>query len=135
MTNTTTTGKAPKVLIVEDQAPMRATLRDFLTLSFSAWQVLEAADGVTAMRVFTEHRPPLVLMDVCLPDTNGIELARRIKAEAPETVVVVMSIQTGPHVAEQALAAGAAAFIGKDRLSTELAPLIAKLNSIYESRR
>ena len=122
----TTTDSAPKVLIVEDQAPMRAALRDFLTLSFPAWQVLEAADGVTAMKVFTEHRPPLVLMDVCLPDTNGIELTRRIKAIAPETVVVVMSIQNSAHIVEQALAAGAAVFISKDRIFTELAPLIAK---------
>ena len=122
----TTTDSAPKVLIVEDQAPMRAALRDFLILSFPAWQVLEAADGGTAMKVFTEHRPSLVLMDVCLPETNGIKPPRRIKAIAPETVVVVMSIQNGAHIVEQALAAGAAVFISKDRIFTELAPLIAK---------
>lgn len=123
----TTTDNAPKVLVVEDQAPMRAALRDFLALTFPAWQVLEAADGATAMKAFTEHRPPLVLMDVCLPDTNGIELTRRIKVLAPATAVVVMSIQNGAHIVEQALAAGAAVFVSKDRIFTELAPLIAKL--------
>ena len=129
------TGKWPVVLIVEDQAPIRAALRDFLALSFPACHVLEAANGATAIKVFTEHRPPLVLMDVCLPDSDGIELTHRIKGLAPETVVVVMSIQTGAHVVERALAAGAVAFIGKDRLSTELVPLIAKLNSEYGSSR
>jgi DNA-binding NarL/FixJ family response regulator len=123
----TTTDGQTVVLIVEDQAPMRAALRDFLVLSFPALRVIEAADGVTAMALFAEHRPPLVLMDVCLPDTNGIELTRRIKALAPATVVVVMSIQNGAHIVEQALAAGAAVFISKDRIFTELAPLIARL--------
>jgi len=121
---------APKVLIVEDQAPMRTALRDFLALSFPAWLVLEAADGATAMKVFAEHRLPLVLMDVCLPDTNGIELTRRIKALAPGTAVVVMSIQNGAHIVEQALAAGAIVFISKDRIFNELAPLIARLNNL-----
>ena len=106
---------------------MRAALRDFLGLTFPSWQVLEAADGAAAMRVFLELRPPLVLMDVCLPDVNGIELTRRIKALAPETTVVVMSIQNGAHIVEQALAAGAAVFISKDRIFTELAPLINRL--------
>jgi len=123
----TMTDRQTVVMIVEDQAPMRAALRDFLTLTFPAWRVLEAADGVTAMSVFAEHRPPLVLMDVCLPDSSGIELTRRIKAIAPETAMVVMSIQNGTHIVEQALAAGAAVFISKDRIFTELAPLIAKL--------
>ena len=124
----TAANSTPIVLIVEDQAPMRAAIRDFLAQSFPAWQVLEAADGATALSVFTGHRPPLVLMDVGLPDTNGIELTRRIKTLAPETAVVVMSIQNSAHIVEQALAAGAAVFISKDRIFTELAPLIANLN-------
>jgi DNA-binding NarL/FixJ family response regulator len=131
----TTTDNAPKVLIVEDQAPMRAALRDFLALTFPAWQVLEAEDGATAMRVFGEHRPSLVLMDVCLPDTNGIELTRRFKALAPATAVVVMSIQNGAHIVEQALAAGAAVFVSKDRIFTELAPLIARLARLPGSQQ
>jgi len=118
------------VLIVEDQAPMRAALREFLALSFPASRVLEAVDGATAMEQFIEHHPPLVLMDVCLPDENGIELTRCIKAIAPEATVVVMSIQNGAHIVEQALAAGAAVFISKDRIFNELAPLIAQLNQL-----
>lgn len=116
-----------EVLIVEDQAPMRAALRDFLALAFPALQVIEAEDGATAMALFAQHRPSLVLMDVCLPDANGIELARRIKEMAPATVVVVMSIQNGTHIVESALAAGAAVFISKDRIFTELTPLISRL--------
>jgi len=128
-----TTDRSTVVLIVEDQAPMRTALRDFLTLTFPALHALEAADGIAAMTLFMEHRPPLVLMDVCLPDANGIELTRRIKAIAPETVVVVMSIQNGAHIVEQALAAGAAVFISKDRIFTELAPLIARLRLLPDN--
>jgi DNA-binding NarL/FixJ family response regulator len=117
------------MLIVEDQAPMRLALRDFLSLEFPAWRVLEAADGEHAISVFLEQRPPLVLVDVCLPDGNGIELTRRIMALAPQTIVVVMSIQNGSHIVEQALAAGAAAFIGKDRIFADLAPLVTRLGA------
>jgi DNA-binding NarL/FixJ family response regulator len=116
-----------EALIVEDQVPMRAALRDFLTLTFPRLQWLEAGDGASAMALFTERRPPLVLMDVCLPDENGIELTGRIKTMAPETVVVVMSIQSSAHLVEHALGAGAVAFISKDRIFAELAPLIAGL--------
>jgi DNA-binding NarL/FixJ family response regulator len=121
--------KQSAVLIVEDQAPMRQALREFLTLSFSAWQVLEASDAAEGLAQFIEHHPRLVLMDVCLPDGNGIELTRRIKAMAPEVIVVVMSIQNAPVIVEQALGAGAAEFISKDRIFSELPPLIVRLTT------
>jgi DNA-binding NarL/FixJ family response regulator len=109
---------------------MRAALRNFLVLSFPTLEVIEAADGAAAMTLFAERRPMLVLMDVHLPDGNGVELTRRIKALAPETVVVVMSIQNNAHTVEQSLAAGAAAFVSKDRVFSELAPLIKKLSPL-----
>jgi DNA-binding NarL/FixJ family response regulator len=120
----------PALLIVEDHAPMRAALRDLLALCGRALHVLEAADGAAAMRAITEHRPSLLLTDVGLPDTTGIELTRTIKALAPATAVIVMSVQNGPQIAERALAAGAAEFIAKDRIFTELPPLIARLDPL-----
>ena len=112
---------------------MRVALRDLLAFCGRAFHVLEAADGATAMRAITDHRPSVMLTDVGLPDTNGIELTRTIKAIAPETAVIVMSVQNGTQIAEQALAAGAVEFIAKDRIFTELPPLIARLNPLPDN--
>jgi len=117
------------VLIVEDQAPMRAVLRDFITLSCPGWRCLEAEDGAGARRLFTQPYPEIVLMDISLPDANGIDLTRRFKELAPESAFVVMSVQAGPQITERALAAGAAIFIPKDRIFTELKPFIARINA------
>ncbi len=117
-------------LIVDDQASMRRALRDLLNMSFPAARVVEAANGAAAVELFTGARPKLVLMDVCLPDAGGIDLARQVKTLAPETVVVVVSIDKSARTRALALAAGAAAFIAKDRLYEELTPLLQGLSRL-----
>lgn len=117
-------------LVVEDQAPMRAALCDLLRMLLPSVQVLEAADGANALEVFALERPLLVLMDVCLPDADGIELTHRIETLAPETLVVVVSIDSSARTRARAMAAGAVAFIPKDHIFEELEPLLADLNRL-----
>ena len=107
---------------------MRRALHDLIALWLPGWDVLDAADGATALRLAAEGRPRLVLIDICLPDANGIALTQCLMTRAPDTLVVVISIQSSNYIVERALTAGAAAFIEKDRLSTELSPLIARLH-------
>lgn len=112
------------VLIVEDRKSFRAVLREFLALKFPDCKLLEAATGARALQQFDQHQPRLVLMDIQLPDINGIEAARRIKARSPDTVVIAMSMRNETHIVDRALAAGASAFISKDHLFRDLEPLI-----------
>ncbi len=112
------------VLIVDDQELLRKSLRSFLQNAFPDFNLLEAADGASAIEACSTHRPQLILMDVCLPDANGIELTTRVKSLLPDARVIVMSYKFGEAYAKRALAAGGWAYICKDRLVTGLIPMI-----------
>ena len=112
------------ILIVEDQAPMRDAIRHCIERSFPKLCVVEAPDGVAAVEHVKAYSPALVLMDINLPDAYVLDLTRDIKKLCPPTVVAAISIDPSTHIPAQVLAAGAAAFISKDRLFDELGTLI-----------
>jgi len=113
------------VLIVEDQALMRQTLRDFLQGAFPSCNFREAADGASALEACKAYRPNLVLMDKCLPDADGIDLTARLKVLYPGIQVIVVSYRSGETYVQRALAAGARAYLVKDTLITDLIPAVA----------
>ena len=113
------------VLIVEDQPAFRSALVELIGTLLPQARVLEAVDGTQAMQHCSSHTPALVLMDVCLPDTDGITLTRRVRETLAATPVIVMSIMA--HHAEEALAAGAVAFLSKDKLYSEIGPLLQRV--------
>lgn len=125
MTNKTDSRGQKTVLIVEDQALMRQTLHDFLQDAFPGCNFREAADGAAALEACKACRPNLVLMDICLPDADGIELTVRLKSLYPELHVIVVSYRSGEAYVKHALAAGARAYVVKDDLLTELIPAVA----------
>ena len=113
------------MLIVEDQEIMRQMLREFLQSAYPDCSILEAGNGAQALSLCREHRPRLVLMDVSLPDANGIELTAQIKESLPGTSVIVVSQHTAQVYIDSARAAGAYAYITKDTLHRELLPAVA----------
>jgi len=66
------------MLIVEDQDLMRRTLREYLQSAYANAVILEAADGARALELCRDQRPQLVLMDIGLPDANGIDVTAQI---------------------------------------------------------
>ena len=125
MANETDSRDRKTVLIVEDQALMRRTLCNFLRNAFPDCDFLEAADGVSAMEAGNAYGSNLVLMDVRLPDADGIELTARLKVLYPGIQVIVVAYQSGEIYVQRALAAGARAYLLKDNLATELIPAVA----------
>jgi diguanylate cyclase (GGDEF)-like protein/PAS domain S-box-containing protein len=123
------------VLIVEDRSAMRIVLGEFVRSAFPGCAVYEAADGAEAISMFAGHKPQLVLMDLGLPDANGIDLTRRFKTEAPETEVIAVSYQSSDAHVTHALAAGAAGYVTKDRLLSDLIPLISRCLEPRAARR
>ena len=112
------------VLIVEDHAPMREAIRVCIEGSFSGLSIIEAPDGDAALKYVEAHCPSLVLMDINLPDANGLDLTRDILKQWPCTFVAVISIDTSADLLERVRTAGAVEFIGKDNLFKTLLPLV-----------
>jgi DNA-binding NarL/FixJ family response regulator len=112
------------VLIVEDHTPMREAIRACIERSFPGLCVIEAPDGANALKQVEAHRPSLVLMDINLPDANGLDLTRDIAKRRPSTIVAAISIDTSADLPARARAAGAAEFICKDNIFGRLVPLV-----------
>ena len=112
------------MLIVEDQPYMRRTLRTFLQSAFPEETIHESANGVSALAACRDHKPKLVLMDIELPDANGIDLTAQIRKMLPETAVIIVTMHTSTEYAQRASAAGAFACVTKDSVAEELIPAI-----------
>lgn len=112
------------MLIVEDQPYMRRTLRTFLQSAFPEKAIHEAANGDSALAACREHKPKVVLMDIELPDANGIDLTAQIRNMLPETAVIVVTMHTSNEYTQRALAAGAFAYVTKTSVDKDLVPAI-----------
>lgn len=104
------------VLVVDDHVSMRTALCELLATNFPALRVLEAGDARSVLELLKSQTLALVLMDINLPDANGIALTRAIKQLRPETVVIVVSMLPAANYCQAALAAGAHAFVSKDNV-------------------
>ncbi|MGQ0751364.1 MAG: response regulator transcription factor [Betaproteobacteria bacterium] len=114
------------VLIVEDHDPMRRALHEFLRAAYPHAAFVEAQNAAQALELGAARRPHLVLMDVDLPDASGIELTARIRQLLPESAVIIVSQHAGRAYRESARAAGALAYVTKERVHLDLLPAVAK---------
>ena len=114
------------ILVVDDQNFMRRALRDYLQSAYPAAAIIEAADGARALELCRSRSPQLVLMDVTLPDANGIDLTTQIKEMLPETAVIIVSQHAGRAYFDRARAAGAFAYITKVNAYRELLPTVGR---------
>jgi len=111
------TGDAATVLIVEDEPPIRRLLRT--TLGAHDYRTLEAATGAEALSAMRHHRPDLVLLDLGLPDIDGLQLIAQIRKLGPVPIVVLSS--RGDEAAKvAALDAGADDYVTKPFGADEL---------------
>lgn len=109
-----------RVAIVDDQELVRAGFRALLDAEPEVEVIAEAATGDAAVDVADADRPDVVLMDIRMPGTNGIEATRRIRALAdPPEVLILTTFDTDDNVFD-ALEAGAAGFLVKDTPPNQL---------------
>ena len=112
------------VLIVDDQRLMRDGLRTLIELESDLVVVGEAADGLEAISAYRNTGPDVVLMDVRMPNLNGVEATRRIKADWSEANILILTTFDDDEYIFEALRAGASGYLLKDVSGKELADAI-----------
>ncbi len=103
-----------RVLIVEDNAFFRQFLKETMSLRFPSIDIFEAGNGEEAMEKIKNLSPEAILMDLRLPGENGLDLTRKIKAEYPDIVVVILTNYDLPEYRQASYQAGANHFVSKD---------------------
>jgi NarL family two-component system response regulator LiaR len=113
-----------RVLIADDHPVVRQGLRTFLELQDDIEIVGEAADGEQAVALVEQLVPDVVLMDLVMPNVDGIEAIRRVRAKSPATKVIVLTSFADDRMVFPAVKAGAAGYLLKDAKPQELVTAI-----------
>lgn len=115
----------PQVLIVEDSAFMRANLKKILT-SIGLEQVHEAENGIKAVEKYQKIKPDLVIMDITMPEMDGISAVKQIKALDPNARIIMCSAMGQQALIIEAIQAGARDFVVKPFNETRLIEAVKK---------
>jgi DNA-binding NarL/FixJ family response regulator len=109
-----------RILLADDHTVMRNGLRLLLERQPNLTVVAEAADGREAVAMAAAERPNVVIMDIAMPHLNGVEAARQIVNQAPETAVAILSMHSDESYVIRSLKAGARAYLLKDSAEADL---------------
>jgi len=126
-----------RIIIADDHKIVRNGLRSLIEKELDIDVIAEADNGRTAVRITLELAPEVVVMDIAMPDLNGIEATRQIIAALPGTKVIALSMHADKRYVMEMLKAGASGYVLKDNAYEELASAIrtALNNHTYLSRQ
>jgi DNA-binding NarL/FixJ family response regulator len=113
-----------RVLVADDQALVREGLMTLLQVAAGIEPVAAAADGAEAVALAARYRPHVVLMDLRMPQLDGVEATRLIRAAQPDTEIVVLTTHADDQSILGALAAGARGYLTKDAGIAEISRAI-----------
>jgi DNA-binding NarL/FixJ family response regulator len=111
---------AVRILLVDDHKIMRDGLRSLLEKEADFEIVAEAEDGKAAVRMARDEEPDVVIMDVAMPDMNGIDATTRIRASLPNVKIVALTMHSDKNYLTGMLRAGTAGYLLKDCAAEEL---------------
>lgn len=127
--------KKISVLIVDDISETRESIRRLLQFESDIKVIGEAGSGSEAIRLAEELHPDIVLMDINMPEMDGIRATELLTLRVPASAVIIMSVQGEQAYLRRAMMAGAREYIIKPFTSDELAGAIAKVHEIEERKR
>jgi DNA-binding NarL/FixJ family response regulator len=109
-----------RILIADDHKILREGLKSLLEKQPEFAVVAEAQDGLSAISAAKKHKPDIAILDIGMPDLNGIEVTRRIRSELAETRVIALSMHADRRFVMGILEAGANGYLLKDSAFAEL---------------
>lgn len=115
-----------KLLLVDDHTVVREGVRRLLSVFVDA-VVLEAKTGREALAVFRSEKPEVVILDLNLPGSGGLDLLRRLLIEDPKTKILIFSMHTTPLYVARALQTGAKGYVSKGAGAEELVEAIRQI--------
>jgi DNA-binding NarL/FixJ family response regulator len=118
MTDTTT--QTVRVLCVDDHPLVRKGIASILNNEPDMQLVAEAGNGRDAVAMFKAHQPDVTLMDLRMPEMDGIEAARQIRAESPDAKIIALTSFDGDQEIYRALEAGVRGYLLKEMVHTEV---------------
>jgi DNA-binding NarL/FixJ family response regulator len=122
-------GKMLRILIADDHEVARRGIRSLLE-SHPGWEVCaEAKDGRDAVELATTTKPDLVLLDIGMPNLNGLEAARQILATSPNAAILILTMHDSDNVIREVLRAGARGFLLKSDAGRDLVAAVEALES------
>lgn len=112
------------LVLGDDQRAVRQRMRLLLESEIDVEVIAEAEDMVTTIWQVKKHLPRVLVLDLRMPDGSSIAVIRRLRREAPDTEIVVSTMEDNPQFARQAIQAGAVGFVIKDRADSQLAAAV-----------
>ena len=118
-----------RILIIDPNTPFRESLRKIINGRFPTIEIQEAADGAEGLATLNTFTPLLIFIDIYLPDKNGLDLAKKIKASYPEIIVAIFASYDSPEYRAAANDSGVEHLIPKDDWTGE--DILALVESIF----
>jgi DNA-binding NarL/FixJ family response regulator len=109
-----------RILIVDDHGIVREGLKSLIEKQSEMKVIGEAMDGNKAIQLTKKLSPDVVIMDVSMPNLNGVEATKYILREKPDVKVIILSMHTDSNIVKQSLKAGASGYVLKSYLFDEL---------------
>lgn len=121
--------KTARILIADDHGIVRSGLRLLLEMQDGIEVIAEAGNGAEALELALSERPDIAILDVKMPEMTGLEVTRRIRAEAPEITVLILSMHDDERYVFESLKAGASGYVLKTQADSDL------LDAVNAARR
>src|ERR1700726_1167271 len=118
-----------RILIADDNERIRRGVRGILSSDANCEVCGEAVDGADALRKARELSPDVILLDVSMPGSDGLETARLLRREMPKVKVIMMSQHDPVQLLPRAIEAGADGCVDKSRLDSDLLPTIQSIET------